>query len=286
MLRVCVAALLFVVVAAHTIPDEPLSQHVAFIKFFKVGGTSVADTLGRLAVRDGRKICCGQTGCDMCYTHDTLNAWKKHGRRAFPHNTTLVTLLRHPVEREISRYYYDRARGERKANVEGLGVWSLGVRNQYAQVLGGGNAERTIEVLDNHFTLVGVTERMHEFVVALGLTLRQAPASMAYGHLKRMVGRPTQEQVSEQALRNLYARLEPDIRIYNHSLAAFQLTWDSVWPEDVRQEYSTLLDEARPNITCHFGAYNGAPKLVGNDCIRAPVVNKMSHRTISDHRVL
>lgn len=248
--------------------DAKLQDHLVFIKFFKVGGTTVADVLGRLAMRDGRKICCGQIGCDVCYTHNTLDAWKRKGRSAFPPHSIITTLLRDPVERELSRYFYDRARGERRASQTSLDVWVLQAPNDYTRVLGNGRVDAAKRTLDDHFALVGVTERLHDFLVMLGLQLDQTPASMAYRSLKKVVGRPTQDDVSKRAVDTLRRRLANDIEVYEHAVGLFEHLWNTSWPQKVRDRYVVELENAKPNVTCTFKEHKGAVKLHGKDCLQ------------------
>lgn len=247
----------------------PLPDPLVFVKFYKVGGTTVADVLGRMADEDGLNICCGRGGCQMCYTHDTLHALRKRGLAAFPRGATLITLLRDPVERELSRYYYDRARGERRASSQRLEVWVQSVGNEYAQVLGQGSVEQATRVLDEHFALVGITERSHDFMTALGLRLGQEPQRMAYQSLKRVVGRPTQQDVSVDALETLRARLYKDIAIYRHAQRLFEEQWESTSTRVSREWYGGELHRLSPNVTCSFEEHRGAAKLHGKDCLRA-----------------
>jgi len=246
-----------------------LPSHLAFIKFFKVGGTTVADVLGRLAARDRREVCCGHFGCQVCYTHNAMFAWKKMGRAAFHPNAQIVTVLRDPIERELSRYFYDRARGERRASTLRLEKWASRVVNEYAQVLGGGDVTVAKDALDRHFALVGVTERMHEFMAALGLMLGEPAEEMAYTSLKRVIGRPTQEQVSERALAVLRIKLEKDVQIYQHAATLFEQQWVACGDGDTRNAYVTELERVRPNSTCEFHRHDGAAKLTGQDCLHA-----------------
>lgn len=246
-----------------------LPSHLVFVKFFKVGGTTVADVLGRLAARDHRDVCCDHFGCEVCYTHNAMFAWKKLGRAAFHPNAHVVTVLRDPIERELSRYYYNRAKGDRDASTTRLEKWATRVTNEYTQTLGHGDVGVAKDALDHHFALVGVTERMHEFMTALGMMLGEPPQEMAYRSLKQVVGRPTQDQVSERALAVLRMKLEKDVQVYQHAKELFGRQWMSTGDGDTRNAYATELERAKPNATCEFHRHNGAAKLMGQDCLRA-----------------
>jgi len=263
-LLVLLALLPLVIVRA----DEyhPLPSHVVFLKFYKVGGTTVADVLGRLAQRDQHRICCGRRECEMCYMHSSLGIWKERGRRAFPPHAMVATLLRDPIEREISRYFYDRARGESRAKSLSLERWAMFVRNDYTSVLGRGDVGQANQTLESDFDIVGITERMDEFVVALGLLLRQSPRDMAYRSLKRVIGRPSREQVSRRALSILEQRLQPDRHVYEHALRLFD-TRLAEWDSARRDAYRKEMESARPSEDCSYAEHKGALHLHGKDCL-------------------
>lgn len=246
-----------------------LPSHFVFVKFFKVGGTTVADVLGRLAERDHRQVCCGQVGCEVCYTHNAMFALKKMGIAAFHPEAQLITLLRDPIERELSRYFYNRARGERFASELRLERWVARVENEYTQALGHGDVAVAKEVLNRYFALVGVTDRMHEFMSALGLLLGEPPQEMAYKSLKRVVGRPTQQEVSQQAMATLRVKLDKDMQVYQHAAELFDRQWLASGSGHTRSAYAAELERVRPNASCEFRPHKGAPKLTGHDCLRA-----------------
>ena len=243
----------------------PVAWPLVFVKFFKVGGTTAAELIGRLAQRDGARICCRpHDACDACYTHNTLAMWRTGGRAAFAADAMVITLLRDPVERELSRYFYDRARGESRAQRQTLAQWAHTVPNDYAAVLGGGDAERACAALSADFALVGITERSLEFFAHLGITLGQRPADMAYESLKRVVDRPAAADVSPAAIATLANRLVADVRVYQCAARLFA----ERPPPPGLAAYVAQLNASLPAAACTFDEHRGAPGLSGKDCLR------------------
>lgn len=264
------ALLTLCVVAAASADVWPL----AFLKFFKVGGTSVAERLGQLALAQNRTVCCRSRGprCDVCYTHSALRLYASLQRRAFGAECRLVTLLRDPVERELSRWHYEHARGEAgdpHVRRHSLQEWARRAPCEYTQVLGRGDLARARHALRRDFVLVGLTENSTAFMASLGLLLRQPPAQMAQPPLKVMLGRPPRERLPAELVRTLERRLERDRALYDYAVQLVAERQRREHNDEFARYYHELhrLEQAARR-DCAFAQYKGAPGLVGEDCVR------------------
>jgi hypothetical protein len=269
LLLVLFVAVTTAVVTVHaTLPE----QGVFFLKFFKVGGTTVAEVLGRLAQRDERAICCSTSACSMCYSHMSLDRYASTGH-VTPHTAVGLVILRHPVEREISRYYFARATGDRVALRYSLEEWVGRVpRNEYLSVLGhGGGVEGAVAALDRDFALIGLTERTTDFLTAVGLTFNETPDAMAQRPLKRMVDRPRAQDLPASVISVLTTRLSGDIALYTRAAELVGRRMSALIAHHgtaVVEEYARAVDRliaAQPACT---GEHHSSPGLIGVDCMR------------------
>lgn len=259
--------LLLVTCAAALLPPEG----VFFLKFFKVGGTTVAEVLGRLGERDEREICCSRAECEVCYTHASLARYSDSGK-IVPRGAFALTLLRHPVEREVSRYYFARAVGDKAALRHTIEQWVAHVpKNEYTTVLGRGSVDAAVRALDRDFSLVGLTERTNDLLTALGMLFNETPDAVAQRPLKRVVDRPRVMDLSASTVATLTARLAPDIEVYTRAALIAARHMSALIAEHsprVVEAYARALEviiASQPECT---DERHSSPGLVGMDCYR------------------
>lgn len=261
--RVLFVVILLVVAVHATLPAEG----VFFLKFFKVGGTTVAEVLGHLAERDEQTTCCVRPGCLCCYTHASLD---EYAHRGGTRGRYAMTLLRHPVEREISRYYFARATGNPTARALSIDEWASRIpRNEYTAILGRGQVSTASAALERDFSLVGLTERTNDFLVAMGLLFNETPDAVAQRPLKRMVDRPRVEDLSPRVVATLTARLKDDIDVYMRAADITAAHMDAVRRQFGHERVEAYGREVERLIAAQPECDNTkhtAPGLVGKTC--------------------
>eukprot|EP00043_Microstomoeca_roanoka_P024791 m.6739 g.6739 ORF g.6739 m.6739 type:complete len:405 (+) comp4923_c0_seq2:105-1319(+) len=253
-----------------------------FLKFHKVGSTTVAVTLERLA-RFGEKKLCGRQEnffpslpCQAWTTHDTEYAMVLSGLdslRFFVGGKALaLTILRHPVDRLLSRFYYDRVlTGETGAMIptyQQMQEWleeRVLERSHYLRTLSMGSMRLAdaMEALRN-FDLVGVSDRMDDFMVMLAFTFRVPLRYVTYKNEKVVVGRPGMEDLPIGILRLLEENCAEDMEIYKFAQRLVQEAIGRT-PNFVaaKREFQRL--EAEVDQRCTFTDTN-SKILTGKDC--------------------
>lgn len=169
--------------------DDPLNGGIAFIKAEKVGGSTFSGVMRRIGFRRGFKHV---KEAYWLSNVETPSVWANHGtREELEHSlqehmpcALYVTLLRDPVERCMSSYYfqfyadgspspdlkdYDKIsfmQGYCPSNEEAAYVGKDGTTN-YAEVMGS-------------YDFVGVTERFDESLLLLGKKINVSMADLLY----------------------------------------------------------------------------------------------------------
>jgi hypothetical protein len=153
-----------------------------------------------------------------------------------PQESTYIAMLRDPIDRVISHYYYikgyrkhplNRIIEEKDLDLEGYvtsGICSE-VRNDQTRMIAGIAQNAEIEMgemlriakenIDRKFMLVGLVERFDEVLVLLKryLGLR----SIYYGIRNQNYGRPLKEQIPERTLEIIREYNRADVELYAYA---------------------------------------------------------------------
>lgn len=201
----------------------------------------------------------------MCDGHLEFQDVRQH----FVGPTTYITLLRDPISRVISLYYYiRRTEGHRFHDEIHRKEWSL---REYLEESGNLENEnwmtrqlsgrikgkvtnkefqQAVSRLENHFAVAGTVER---FDASLLLMKRKFGWTSVY-YRKRNVtrDRPTREDLSAETLDAIRSKNQYDLKLYRHAQSSLLSELDEV---DLRAEHRLL------QLTC--AAYTGYDRLRG-----------------------
>jgi hypothetical protein len=159
---------------------------------------------------------------------------------------TYMTMLRDPVDRVISHYYYLLAKHHFKTNVSFEDFIRLDVnRNVQTQYISGDpcpDLQKAKEHLDAYFSVVGITERFDE---SLFLMKRQFGWQKAeYTNRNVTLYRPAKEQLSPELIEFVKGHNELDMELYEHAVDLFNKKLDAL-NDKSKQELHQFIQSTR-----------------------------------------
>jgi hypothetical protein len=205
-----------------------------------------------------------------------------HGHVSFGVHTGLlrpsvyVTMLRDPVDRVVSLYYFLRRRPDivyydqiRTMSLKDLfsdtGPHSV-VRNAQVRQISGADIDAPLSVdtleiakehLREHFVMVGLTERFNESLLLLGRTFGWKWRDLLYSR-RYQVGKnkPRQDRISPSALGVIRKCNELDIELYRFAQRMFE--------ESVRKQGETFSQELQA-FERQLSSFQGRPQVVAGN---------------------
>jgi len=157
-----------------------------------------------------------------------------------PQPATYITVLRDPVDRAVSEYYYALSRpvhpqhrmmksmtiDQYVSTTPHTNVQTKLTAGEYSgyDFLAGECTEKTLETacrnLKDHFSIVGLTERFDETLALTKLTLGWKVRHYADFNVTR--GRPAKDRISPQVREIIAQRYHFDMKLYDHATALFE----------------------------------------------------------------
>lgn len=210
------------------------SVGVKFFKLHKVGSTTYANALEAFAGRHDLAICPRSSktetlsNCDIATTHEaSTGITRNHGIETFfnkvaGRNALRTILLRHPYERILSRYYYDKAKTGKEdmnddwSNLERFLDTRLEAEGKhYLGLTKDGNVQAAIDALAQ-FEIVGTTENMEQFIAATALMLGCAGnlSAWTYHSVRVVKDRPSFGDLPSRLQRQIMEGSTRDLVIY------------------------------------------------------------------------
>ncbi len=156
-----------------------------------------------------------------------------------PGESTYITLLRHPVKRLISSYYYINVRKTRMGlpesgrTIEHALLDDLQTRYQLSFIVGGDDVQQIIESplppnaleiakqnIENHFSVVGLTERFDE---SLLLMKRALGWKRVWFYARKNVNRAraSMDEIPSQTLKLIEQKCEAELELYEYAQKQF-----------------------------------------------------------------
>ena len=156
--------------------------------------------------------------------------------KILPQECSYITVLRDPVDRVISHYYYiKRSPGHplneviHRDTLDLKGYITSGVCdevvNDQTRLIAGVSRSSVIDVdtmlvkakqnIDREFVVTGIVEQFDETVMLL--KRRLGLRNVFYGVRNQTIGRPKKEQIPEQILNLITERNHADIELYAHA---------------------------------------------------------------------
>ena len=147
-----------------------------------------------------------------------------------------VTILREPVDRVISHYYFIRRNSSHPLNrvvlEQGIGLEDYvtsgvcdEVSNDQARLIAGVKRDASIDTndmlrmakenIDKDFMVVGIVEKFDETLMLLKREL--GLRNVFYGIRNQTIGRPLKEQIPERTLSIICERNSADIALYDYA---------------------------------------------------------------------
>ncbi|EGD78149.1 hypothetical protein PTSG_09025 [Salpingoeca rosetta] len=257
---------------------------VAFLKFHKVGSTTVSLVLERLAELSGKKLCgraeafFDSLPCQVWTTHDTelvMGVGGAHGLRFFVgSHAVAVTVMRNPIDRLMSRYYYDKVLEGDSTNTipshSELRQWlddNEQEKDHYTRVLSRGtmdveDAKEELKDID----VVGVTDKMDELLVLLAFRMRVPLQHLTYKRQKVVEGRPRMNQLPPDLLALLEQSCLRDMELYRAAQTMNRAAIDKIPEfEKARSVFASL--QARVDQKCTY-SQTDSKVLTGLDCYK------------------
>eukprot|EP00056_Hartaetosiga_gracilis_P003821 m.67755 g.67755 ORF g.67755 m.67755 type:complete len:368 (-) comp11592_c2_seq1:185-1288(-) len=223
--------------------DYSSMRNVVFMKLHKVASTTVSMVLERIAAKAHKKMCARgdqllkSVPCEFWTTHDNEEVFVYEGVKGFDafvgENPLTITILRDPIERVLSRYFYNLVMDRRQSvsleyiqkRIDILPLWlqsnpgetvhytklfsrSRGVKNL--------SVEKAIANLED-FTVVGVTEEINAFMVLVATALHVPVTDVVYKNEKVVVNRPKFEDLPIETQQLLERLTLSDRIVYEHA---------------------------------------------------------------------
>jgi hypothetical protein len=216
---------------------------VIFLHIPKTGGRSLQNIILRNYSEDEVVVDAHKKG-------DELSAWDEERKlniryvqghfifgihSKFPQPCKYVTLLRDPIDRVISHYYYVRRSPSHPLNrmiiEEGLDLEAYvtsgicdEVQNDQARLVAGVERGALVdedrmlsmarENIDKHFLVAGITEQFDETLMLLKKRLELR--NIYYGVRNQTIKRPLKKQISTTTLNLIAERNQADIELYDY----------------------------------------------------------------------
>ncbi len=182
--------------------NEFEKRKLIFIKIPKVWGTTVSIVLEKIAQKMDWKMCC-KPGCDVCAEHFAQECEFKCLGPYEPNKTVIFTNFRKPLERHFSKgyYRYHLRHPNEDVNMSDPKVTQTvkGMRDhltaQYFQVYG---MRHNLTFLKS-FDVLGITEKMDEFMVDLALFLGWPSEWFTYKIMKKDTKKPDIYEIYEES---------------------------------------------------------------------------------------
>lgn len=152
-----------------------------------------------------------------------------------------ITMLRHPVDRVLSFYYFLRRNSRHplhyKVKLMSLKEFVItqnnGIQNQVCNFQtyllsgnGSPNLERAKKHIEEHFMLVGLTERFEESIFIMKKQLGWEVNH--YTNLNVTQGRPKRETISQEIRKLIEKKNEIDLELYEYGKGVFQKQIESL----------------------------------------------------------
>jgi len=177
-------------------------------KFHKVGGTTVAIMLEKITremdwdtSRQKVALLSHWTLNWFTYSHEKKYPPLKLLRARFP-NPLIVVVLRDPVEKLLSRIYFEAARVQKSISEDIISAMLFQEENisrehraEYVRILGNGSLDRAMYVLKK-IDAVGITEELSGVMVQIARLLCLPVERMIYKSAKVVEGRPSFQNLS------------------------------------------------------------------------------------------
>jgi hypothetical protein len=198
---------------------------------------------------------CKETSNNECSKYNFLSGHFPYGAHNYLHNKyQYITLIRHPVEREISSVNFDYQRGYIKNKQEAIKTLiAVMIDNPQTRMLAGESYmsgecnERTLEVAKKNmekFLLVGVTEDTNSFVQALISILNAEPVAIGKSQV-------TQDKIFKKLPKEIQSALlnkhQYDLALYKYAKDRWkkwkQANIFSTLPITAQQKILTILPD-------------------------------------------
>lgn len=155
-----------------------------------------------------------------------------------------ITMLRHPADRVISFYYFLRENPRhplyQKAKLLNLKDFILsedkaiqdGICNLQTILISGDgtpSVEKARKNIDEHFIMVGLTERFNESLFLIRKKLGWKVPYISRHNVTR--SRPKMDQISEEVKKLIEQKNEYDFQLYEYGKGVFQRELDSLDPK-------------------------------------------------------
>ena len=267
-----------------------------FIKLLKVAGTTVAGSLEVYTRKTGRSMCNNvSANCGLFHSHRAnvlLREVGVAGIREQIGNCIISTILRDPIERVASWFYYMTALQDQPRSIELVGrhkgdfdafVKEVDPKEltHYLDIFGKGTGSVSVALQELALIdVVGVTEKFYEFMTDLSLTSNIPISYMTFVREKVIVNRPSISSVlSQEGLDRLNFILKDEYILYNYvkkrALEKRNYCFKSEKYASTLAELIRLQDERDLKLfnrtdgtNCTFRDTKRSHKLIGKDCIR------------------
>eukprot|EP00045_Choanoeca_perplexa_P016948 m.235715 g.235715 ORF g.235715 m.235715 type:complete len:385 (-) comp17409_c0_seq2:83-1237(-) len=261
---------------------EATAKPFAYLKLHKVGSTTVAIALERMADKHDLRLCSRPLDTHPCKawtTHGTEHAMREAGVKGLRSavggdNAIALTILRDPVQRLLSRYFYDIA-------LSGKTVKHPPSYNEFITYLDQHEAEQAHYMRDfarktnavedakqaiEDFDVVGVSEDLDGFMALLSYHLNVPPAHLTYKNEKVVLGRPQLKDLEPRLQTHLKLATANDFEVYLAAQRRFEVLKSQV--PDFKQRLSEFkAAQAKVDQSCKF-AKTVSEVLRGRDCYK------------------
>ncbi len=256
--------------------DEFEKPKLIYIKVPKVGSTTVSIVLEKIAQKMDWKMCC-KPGCDVCAEHIAQECEFNCLGPYEPNKTVIFTNLRKPLERYFSRGYYRYHRSHHGDDVnmsdpkvtQTIKDMREDLTSQYFQVHGAHNMSflKSLDVL-------GITEKMDEFMVDLALFLGWPLEWFTYRIMKLDTKKPDIYEIFEESyLESIMESLGKSNLWYEYAEGLNKKKRKERYSEDYYRKYYRCFEylQSKVNKSCLFQNHNhevesGKSKFGGTDC--------------------
>jgi len=215
------------------LPTARNTSRLLFAHFPKTGGTTFIETtleqfLGRRGLHND---CSNRQPYEICAGHQPIGQMRYRGfdfQSWAIQNAFTFTLLRDPVERLISEFYFERSTVSRGTLLAKNWTWpefiklkkeAYSATESYVGTFGGSLPIASLTLAA--FDFVGITEEFDEFLTAFGMYVRATPAELTYRKQRIMAGRPSRDEIPEEYRRQLVALTQDDQKLYEFARRLF-----------------------------------------------------------------